>query len=95
MCAAREAGAQVLNKTTADPSGRGKSSKGRKTMNVRKAARFVMGALTLCSVVLASGLMSAETLQSTTGFAIAYGLTAAMIPLLALLAEESGTALFR
>lgn len=59
-------------------------------MNTKRAAKIVLGVLTVSSVILASWLVSFEVLCSILFFAIVYGASAAMIPLLAMLAEDGG-----
>lgn len=57
-------------------------------MNTKTAVRSVMGFLVLVALVMATNLLPHETFESTAAFALGYSVLAALIPLLALVADD-------
>lgn len=58
------------------------------TVNTKTAVRGVLGFLVVAALVMVGRLVPHEAFESTAAFALGYSLFAALIPLLALTAED-------
>ena len=57
-------------------------------MNTRKTVKVVLGFLVIAASVLAGGLISGDAMENTAAFTLCYSMFAALIPLLAKMADD-------